>query len=948
MTTTAIQSLPNFWWKFKILNPCSTTWFNASPLCNDLSSFYACIKLFKLHAGSKSGSSAVFVDTYKISRYVQIPLLKSVLSRSVQRLKQASVKSIPPVHTLHPLPKWSSNALSFLTHHKLVGHFPLKVIKGETTSSYSTLNPNSFKKRRRRRIRRRKIFKLSQKLTQEANIYRFKSYLRRKLSTLDIEGEDATLLYNRLITLKVTKRLKSRSKSKSRFKPYRFLGLKLPLRLFEAVPTFFFQSKAETFHKTLTSSKRYLYQNLYKKRPSSISLTPIRTRIASFRKLIEFNFKLLPRRLKPKLRWSIRNNLASRVRKRQKLYITQRDYTLNGSYAPSTQLKLFNCTSHLKKFKKVYNFISRPQTHSVLLPSRRAFRKLLSKTRARKKTNRRKKTRPIFIRPQKISRNLIRSRFFSIILRKLGYSLRFKASITQSIRNQSSTTFRNPLQVARHPSSRFKAVVRRAFDYLNWVNYPSPRLNPNLTRPQLIGVRALQKPKPNFFKFNSFKHTKKFPSSSFPYPVTHQAFQGNIFFSPICDSLKTRIIPKVTTPLIRVFTSPSSPSPLLGKPLELSPVAVKRLPLFLKNNHNSLGQTTPCDDSIFIVPTHSKLFRRSLFFFVNLLIRPSTVQLDLMTSTSQVNPVLNYNVFPDANHIKVAAFRRLGKQKSLYDARTTLFNAFEIPKFYKDFMPTTESKSILKGYTSSLQALWRKQTLPRHRTPTPYTNIHLLSRKEPQLLKVQRVRFKPGYGRIWRLARTSIREIAGLPSRYQYRLTPKLGWLYKQERRTGKPYSSVNLDYLLMSSHLVPDLWVMNSLFDSNSIYLNGALTYNSHLKVFLNDFIQLIISLKFFITLKWLRNWSEARQNRVTRVFYSKYRPSGTDKSFRFARPLPEWFFDLRFAYRAIPQNVEVDFFTLSIFVIHDKLIADPTEPIRANLYNSTILNMYNWKYIT
>ena len=75
-------------------------------------------------------------------------------------------------------------------------------------------------------------------------------------------------------------------------------------------------------------------------------------------------------------------------------------------------------------------------------------------------------------------------------------------------------------------------------------------------------------------------------------------------------------------------------------------------------------------------------------------------------------------------------------------------------------------------------------------------------------------------------------------------------------------------------------------------------------------------------------------------------------------ASALPSGSQSYYFAYRynaqkdLISSNIVlstfVSFFTLSIFVIHDKLSSDPTEPIRANLYDSSILNMYNWKYIT
>ena len=324
------------------------------------------------------------------------------------------------------------------------------------------------------------------------------------------------------------------------------------------------------------------------------------------------------------------------------------------------------------------------------------------------------------------------------------------------------------------------------------------------------------------------------------------------------------------------------------------------------------------------------------------------MSLDLLVSSPYADPTFSFNVFPDANLIKVSVFRRLNRQKSLYEARRDFFTSLTLPYLYKSHTVKREERPLELYPSLNPYPMTRTRITPFYSSASPYRTPSTLRKSTRQVLKVQRVRFKPGYGRIWRQARASIREILNIPSRYQYRLTPKLQTRYTQSRALLKPYSSLSLDYLLMASHLIPDCWVMDSLLTAKSIFLNGLLTQNPRVRVFLNDFIQLTINLKFFITLKWLRNWSELRQKRVTRAFYSKYRPSGTDKGFRFARPLPNWFFDLRFSYRSVPQILEVDFFTLSIFVIHDKLSSDPTEPVRANLYDASVLNMYNWKYIT
>lgn len=94
------------------------------------------------------------------------------------------------------------------------------------------------------------------------------------------------------------------------------------------------------------------------------------------------------------------------------------------------------------------------------------------------------------------------------------------------------------------------------------------------------------------------------------------------------------------------------------------------LPNISKSNYQ------PTSDSISIQPSHSKFFCRSVFFFINLLVRPTQPLLDLIVSNHYSDATFTYNVFPNSNLIKVEAFRRLTRQKTLYDSRVTLFNTY--------------------------------------------------------------------------------------------------------------------------------------------------------------------------------------------------------------------------------------------------------------------------------
>ena len=352
--------------------------------------------------------------------------------------------------------------------------------------------------------------------------------------------------------------------------------------------------------------------------------------------------------------------------------------------------------------------------------------------------------------------------------------------------------------------------------------------------------------------------------------------------------------------------------------------------------------------TISISPSHSLRFKRTPFFFVNLLTTPSPSSLELLSSRQKFTPKFRHHLFPTANQLKTEIFRRLNRQKSLSHSRSLSFNKPSPGRQYRSYMYPSRKASLTRSSAfSTLGSALRGESMMSSLDDKLFRPGSLVKPIKGSV-HIKRVRFKPGYGRIWRAARDSIRELLNLPSRYQYRLTPKLHWQYMKSRQVSRPYSSISLDYLLMFSHFIPDFWSVREVIANDSVFLNGSTVSNANVRVFVNDLVQLTVSVKFYITLRWLKNWSIIKRNRVNKIYYRKYRPSGTNRHVRFVRTLPSWFFDLQFSHCDVPKYVEVDFFTLSVFVIHDKLPLETWTPVRANLYNPSSLNMYNWKYIT
>ena len=229
-----------------------------------------------------------------------------------------------------------------------------------------------------------------------------------------------------------------------------------------------------------------------------------------------------------------------------------------------------------------------------------------------------------------------------------------------------------------------------------------------------------------------------------------------------------------------------------------------------------------------------------------------------------------------------------------------------------------------------------------------HNESRLIDRSTYRTPRIGRIRFKPGYYRIWRLARASAREILGFTSRYQYRLTPKLQRHYFQARQCDQSRLSLTVEFALLTSHLIPDHWSLKELLSSCSVYLNGICCTNRRLRLFCGDFVQMLINLKYYIALRWLDSWSVQKKTKVSKIFYRKLKPSPTNKSIKTVRKLPHWFFDLQYTHTDIPKYFEVDYFTLSVFLLHDQISFERWLPSRARQLNPLVINMYNWKYIT
>jgi len=368
-----------------------------------------------------------------------------------------------------------------------------------------------------------------------------------------------------------------------------------------------------------------------------------------------------------------------------------------------------------------------------------------------------------------------------------------------------------------------------------------------------------------------------------------------------------------------------------------------RLPIFRSKLSHTLevAGSDYVQNYLKIRPLYASSFTRSPFFFYNLFNLRNLNTYDLVIASNDLRSRFSSNVFPTANDLKVSIFRRLNHQKLLAQSRILTLNSKSL--FYKNAL---YGQSL---FTWPLKV--NQNSFSRINTTNNLNYRTMLNSFDPSnktTVRIRRVRFKPGYGRIWRQARSSIREILNIHAKYQYRLTPKLQIRYFQARKNERRFSTFDLGFAIMTTHLAPDVWSTNEFLANGYVFLNGECHSNPSTKLFIHDFIQLVVNIKFYITLRWLKNWSLLRFNRITKVFYRKFRPSVFNKNVKTVRELPTWFYGLQYTYCDIPKYFEVDYFTLSIFVVHNRLELEKWMPTRADLFSYEILNMYNWKYIT
>lgn len=110
-------------------------------------------------------------------------------------------------------------------------------------------------------------------------------------------------------------------------------------------------------------------------------------------------------------------------------------------------------------------------------------------------------------------------------------------------------------------------------------------------------------------------------------------------------------------------------------------------------------------------------------------------------------------------------------------------------------------------------------------------------------VRVPRIRFKPGYQKLWRDFRKALVELLSYKHTYQKQLTNYLTRFYRKINKSYISQEENSIDKILLYSKLLPDVSSLNSFFKNNMIFLNSKKLLNLSTYVYKNDFIQIEIS---------------------------------------------------------------------------------------------------------
>ena len=218
-------------------------------------------------------------------------------------------------------------------------------------------------------------------------------------------------------------------------------------------------------------------------------------------------------------------------------------------------------------------------------------------------------------------------------------------------------------------------------------------------------------------------------------------------------------------------------------------------------------------------------------------------------------------------------------------------------------------------------------------------------------VKIPRVRFKPGYQRLWRQSRVALKEALRVKFTYQRKLSQYVTRFFRRSNFYAFSASEMSIDKVVIYSRLLPDLATLAIFLHHRLVYLNGRHIQSKSLIIYENDLIQLVVSKWYYAAYRWIANWTLKRVKKYKRLIYRKglagrYKLMKQRKQRSFYTP--NWIYLTRYDISDIKPYLEVDYLTLSAILVYNPYVLEYRTPAETPHYRPTIYRLYNWKYIT
>jgi hypothetical protein len=130
-------------------------------------------------------------------------------------------------------------------------------------------------------------------------------------------------------------------------------------------------------------------------------------------------------------------------------------------------------------------------------------------------------------------------------------------------------------------------------------------------------------------------------------------------------------------------------------------------------------------------------------------------------------------------------------------------------------------------------------------------------------------------------------------------------------------------------------------------VFINGFLTTNPLIQVFKNDFIQLIVSKKYYILFKWLINHSIHLKIRLKHKSKKKLLSFSLEDDKQKNNNFSDWILQNKNFFFDVPSFLEIDYFTLSVVCLTNTPFLSQLNKDILLETRYGIINLYNWKYI-